>query len=277
MGVAIMLARCFVFLLCLLLPSVVFGQEFFSVMRVTDGDTLVLENGERVRLLGINAPELYPQAEEGAETARQRLQQLVKGKRVALRFSRRQRDRHGRLLAHICRADGVWLQRSLLTKGWVWVYTLGDNAPHYAEALLAYEQQARAVGRGLWRLPAYQRGRFIITAEEARQHIGRFRLVEGKVVAVTKHRDTVYVNFGDDWRQDFTIRIKAKALKRFQADGVEPTTWAAAYLRVRGWIKGLNGALIDASHAQQIEHLSDKTPSEKAKPTPCHNVIDSPK
>ena len=272
-----MRARFFLFVMGLLLPAGVFGQEWFAVMRVTDGDTLVLENGERVRLLGINAPELYPQAEQGAETARHRLHQLVDGKRITLRFSRRQRDRHGRLLAHICREDGVWLQGALLTKGWVWVYTLGDNAPHYAEALLSYERQARAAGRGLWRLPAYQRGRFIITAIEAEQHIGRFRLVEGKVVVATKHRDTVYINFGADWRQDFTIRIKAKALKRFQADGVQPTTWAGTQLRVRGWIKGLNGALIDASHAQQIEQLSQTAESAKAKQTPCDNVIDSPK
>ena len=45
------------FLFLLFVPMVSFGQEF-KVVRVIDGDTFVIEGGERVRMIGINAPDL---------------------------------------------------------------------------------------------------------------------------------------------------------------------------------------------------------------------------
>jgi len=78
------------------------------VERVIDGDTLVLEGGRRVRLLGIDAPE---RGRPGADAATARLRELVEGRRVRLEFAAplagRTEDRYGRLLARVLvgRAD----------------------------------------------------------------------------------------------------------------------------------------------------------------------------
>jgi len=252
-------------------PTFTLGYDGVYVQQVTDGDTVVLDDSRRVRLLGINAPELYPVAEAGAVRAKEQLEKLVAHKHVTLHLGKRSHDRHGRLLAHLCRdEDGAWVQGQLLQQGWAWVYTLADNAPGYARAMLAQEQQAREHKRGLWALPEYGQGAFRVTAEHTDAAIGQFRLVTGTVRQATLVRDTLYLNFGDDWRSDFTIRIRAKAIKRFQQEGYKPLTWEGRAVRVRGWLQGINGALIDVTHPQQITLLPmDDAPLQQQAATPC--------
>ncbi len=80
------------------------------VQRVVDGDTLVLSNGERVRILNIDTPEMPPRAACAAEAeralaAKARLESMIEGRVVALFAGARDRDPYGRLLRRI-EADG---------------------------------------------------------------------------------------------------------------------------------------------------------------------------
>ena len=76
------------------------------VQRVIDGDTFVLDNGERVRFIGVNAPEMTPKPPEpGAEAATKFVKDKVEGKHVWLEADGDDRDRYGRLRRYI------WLQR----------------------------------------------------------------------------------------------------------------------------------------------------------------------
>ena len=172
------------------------------------------------------------------------------------------------------------MQGRLLAQGWAWVYTLADNAPGYAAAMLERERQARQQKRGLWGMPDYGQGVFIIAADRADEAIGRFRLVEGVIYEATLVRDVLYLNFGENWRSDFTIRLKNQAVARFQEEGFKPLTWAGKSVLVRGWLQGINGALIDATHPQQITLLPITLPAKPA-PTPCAKeepqLIDSPR
>lgn len=74
--------------------------RFYRVVEVIDGDTIDLANGERVRLVGIDTPEV---GECGYEAAKQRLERLALGQRVTLRESDEDRDRYGRLLRYVDR------------------------------------------------------------------------------------------------------------------------------------------------------------------------------
>ena len=222
---------------------------------VIDGDTLVLEDGQEVRLVGIQAPKLplgrpdvkaWPLAEE----AKAALERLALGETLKLVFGGRQMDRHGRLLAHLYGANGEWLQGELLEAGLARVYSFADNRALITE-MLALEAEARAAGRGIWAEPYYR----IRTPDEAATHVGSFQLVEGRVVDAALVKGKAYLNFGADWRTDFTVALPASALKLFATAGLDPEAFEGRILRVRGWIKSFNGPMIEATHPEQIEVL----------------------
>ena len=230
-----------------------------TVTEIVDGDTVLLADGREVRLVGIQAPKLplgrsnfeaWPLAEE-SKTA---LAAMTRGRRVTLSYGGRRTDRHGRRLAHLhligAPDDGLWVQGALLSRGMARVYSFFDNRALVAE-MLARERSARVAHRGIWDHPYYR----ILNPAESVRFIGSFQLVEGRVRRVAKVRGRTYLNFGDDWRQDFTISVSAKARRMFDRSDTGLETLEGQAVRVRGWLKSLNGPMIDASHPEQIEVL----------------------
>lgn len=121
------------------------------VAAVVDGDTVRLANGERVRYLGIDAPELA--GEHGpdhayAREARERNRQLVEGRQVQLERDSDDRDRFGRLLRYVW-ADGSLIQELLVREGLAYALVIPPNT-RYAERLERAQAEARAAGRGVW-------------------------------------------------------------------------------------------------------------------------------
>ena len=228
-----------------------------TVVTVIDGDTIVLDDGRAVRLVGIQAPKL-PLGRAGFEAwplaaeAKAYLESLVLQKTVTLCLPPQAMDRHGRVLAHVVRAsDGLWIQGSLLGAGLARVYTFPDNRV-LANPMLALERQARADRTGMWGLPYYA----LRTADNVRHDVGSFQIVEGRVVDATRIRDRVYLNFGADWRTDFTIKVMARDEKRFVKNAIDILTLKGHRVRVRGWIKSRNGAMIELDHPERLEVLN---------------------
>lgn len=233
------------------------------VSEIVDGDTLVLESGLQVRLVGIQAPKL-PLGRAGFKTepmapeARVFLEQLAAGKRVDLRYGERRRDRHGRALAHVTLAGpsgepGHWLQWEMLHAGLARVYSFADNRLCIAE-LLAAERAARKAGRGIWALDSYQ----ILTAQKPGQMVrlsGSYQIVEGRIESASRRHKWVFVNFDRDWQRDFTIVIPARHWKWFQKAGYTLSGLKGRRIRVRGWLGLWNGPMIEADHPEQIERL----------------------
>src|SRR4030042_600526 len=106
----------------------VYGNELpveAVVKQVLDGDTVLLKGGEKVRYLGINAPEA--RVRKGAQgmlkpqilgrEAMTRNKQLVEGKKIQLEYDRKKRDTYGRLLAYV-RTGGVFVNGELVKEGW---------------------------------------------------------------------------------------------------------------------------------------------------------------
>jgi hypothetical protein len=81
-------------------------------------------------------------------------------------------------------------------------------------------------------------------------------LIEGRVADAVKIKGQVYLNFGQDWRKDFTITLKAKVARLFAKAGVDPLGFKGRMVRVRGWLKKYNGPMIEASHPEQIEVIA---------------------
>lgn len=226
------------------------------VVAVIDGDTVRLDNGREVRLVGIQAPKL-PLGRRGftawplADEARAKLEALIGGQPVTLHYGGAREDRHGRLLAHLTSADGtLWAQGEMLKAGLARVYSFPDNRALVAE-MLDLERAARAVRRGIWAERYYR----IRKPEETRRDIETFQLVEGRVLQAAETRDRVYLNFGPDYRTDFTVAIARRALKLF-AHPFDAKSYEGKTIRVRGWLKFINGPMIDATHPEQIEVLT---------------------
>jgi endonuclease YncB( thermonuclease family) len=225
-----------------------------TVRAVIDGDTLELDDGRRVRLAGIAAPKRpaeFPARTPwpAADAAKSALAALAEGRAVELRFGGARADRHGRVVAHLFRSDGPWLQGELLRQGWARVETTVENRAE-AAAMLKLEEAARRAGRGLWREPYYA----VRRADAALPREG-FHLVEGRVVRAARRRDGVFLDFGDDWRRDFSVRVPGAALKPFREAGLDPLALEGALVRVRGWLRWSHGPLIEIDHPEAIELL----------------------
>lgn len=228
----------------------------FKVVDVVDGDTVRLDNGRQVRFVGIQAPKLplgrknFPEWPLAAE-AKSALEKLCLHQSVTLYYGDTKEDRHGRILAHLLTEDGVWLQGDMLQKGLARVYTFPDNR-RLATDMLAQEQNARQHKRGIWPLAFYA----IRQPNHLNKDIGTFQVIEGRVLETAKVKGTVYLNFGDDWRSDFTIAINSKARRIFDKEGIDLLALKDKKVRVRGWLKKRNGPMIEASHPEQIELLN---------------------
>ena len=117
------------------------------VVRVIDGDTVVLEGGEHLRYLGIDTPELN---ECYGREAFLFNADLVKGKTLALYFDRQKRDRYHRLLAYAFLEDGTFVNVWLVRQGYATTWILSPNIAQ-GHAILDAENIARSAGRGLWK------------------------------------------------------------------------------------------------------------------------------
>lgn len=228
-----------------------------KVVDVVDGDTVALAapvmGATQVRLVGIQAPKL-PLGRPGfapwplADESRQALVTLTLGKDVRLSFGGADHDRHGRLLAHLHDDAGTWVQGRMLETGMARVYSFADNRALVAD-MLALEARARDARRGIWGHPFYA----VRGPADTRRDVGTFQLVEGRVLKAAKVKSTVYLNFGDDWRTDFTVVLDAKARKLFRRAKRDPLAYEGRTVRVRGWLKSFNGPMIAATHPEQIE------------------------
>ena len=119
-------------------------------------------------------------------------------------------DRHGRHLAHLQTSDGVWVQGRMLASGMARVYSFPDNRSLVPE-LLTQETLARENTQGIWAHPFYA----IRTPNEVAALIGRFEVVEGLILHAADVKKRIYLNFGEDWRTDFTVSIERKIQKLF--------------------------------------------------------------
>ncbi len=228
------------------------------VLAVSDGDTVVLDSGLKVRLIGIQAPKL-PVGRNGyqawplADRARQALSDLTLGRLVQIRYGGSERDRHGRVLGQVyVGEDEIWAQRAMLLKGLARVYSFRDNRLCLDELLRA-ETTARALGAGIWDGVDFYAVRSADRPLAILERAGRYELVEGRVLNADRVRQRVYLNFGPVWKQDFTIIIERSGLRVFERAGIDPLDYEGALIRVRGWIEDADGPRIEVTHPEQIE------------------------
>ncbi len=125
----------------------------------------------------------------------------------------------------------------------------GDHA--FIRRLLMLEDAARRSRLGLWALAPYR----VHPAGDARRAVGAFNLVEGAPATAVKRGGRVYLNFGENYREDFTASAKSGLARAWAKMGLDLETLGGASLRIRGHVAWINGPSIDLTHPLQIELL----------------------
>jgi len=194
------------------------------VARIIDGDSfiLALTDGTElsVRLSAIQAPRTAQRAARAwpyAQESRAGLSALIKGRNVQLYYGGETRDRFGRAVAQVYTVDqndqpDLWVQGEMVRLGLARVYSWKGELADLT-ALYEFETDARNRNRGIWSSSFYAVRK--PDPDPLAQYVDSLQIVEGIVTSTADVRGRIYLNFGSDYRTDFTIAIAKKNVKRF--------------------------------------------------------------
>ena len=205
------------------------GYGFSAVKTVYDGDTLVLDDGRKVRLLGINTPEVQhhnQSGEAGGEEAKQWLINALKNTTIRLEIGAEKTDKYGRTLAHVFTDQKVHINVQLVAAGLAAVNIYPTNLL-YVNELLAAQEHAERAGLGIWKQANYQ-PIDVSEVDKTASLSHQWRRIRGQVSAIHYTKKYVYLEFTDH----FDARIEREWLSLFP----NVATYPNKRLEVRGWL-----------------------------------------
>lgn len=242
--------------LCDVKPSSMTGGAWrkAEIKRVVDGDTLELAGGDRVRIIGVNAPETAKFGKPGdplGKEAWKRLQALTDvAEPFYFRKDRDVKDRYGRFLLHPFFKDGRNLTAALLQEGWGFHVVLPPN-DWQADCYRQAEQMATANRQGVWGLVHYKP----VSSKALDALHGGYSRVKGKVESVVLTKSVAWVEL----EGHVSLKVAKKDLKNVEGDVWRRLVEAAQnkrvatlpMLEVRGWAS--DRRQWDQKMRQQIE------------------------
>ena len=221
-----------------------------KVTEVIDGDTFRTQNGETIRLLGINTPEM---GNPGADIAKDFLLLLILNKNVRLKKDITDKDDYGRLLRYVY-VNGNFINAELVRMGYAETRFYPPDTL-YRKELEGLEKIAVRNRRGLWSFSVFQApdtsGIFvhpvpekeityeIISWRDAAKYYGQTKIVEGKIVVSNNTGKVCFLNFHKNWRKYFTAVIFASDFNRFPSNPED--YYLNRKVRVKGLIKEYKG------------------------------------
>ena len=217
------------------------------VVEIIDARTFRLADGREVVLAGIE-----PVVTEKA-TRTSALSAILAGRDVTLRGEDDTPDRYGRQPAFVFLAPSETLvQGQLLAQGEA-LFSGAVTDKDCASVLTAAEAEARQAKRGTWADPTA-----IKNAEspgDILTGIGRFTVVEGRVLSVRQAGATTYLNFGRSWTRGFAATISRRMVAAFEAAGTGVKSFENRRIRVRGFVEARGGPRIELLRVGQVELL----------------------
>lgn len=219
------------------------------------GTSFTTQDGQEVRLAGVMAPGQDGQTVTAAtaDGARAALADVLRGGSVTLAATDAP-DRYGRVVAQVF-AGGAWVQGQLLSSGVL--RTSPDHASALcARQLLEGEDHARASETGHWRDGAFA----LRTPEQLKARVGTFQVVEGDVTTASTKNGRAYINFGADYKTDFTVTVEQDDLKLFRQARFDVKKLTGKHVRVRGWVELYNGPEMVVSTPAAIQILDEPAP-----------------
>ncbi len=205
-----------------------------TIAAIYDGDTVRLTDGQVLRFIGVNAPEVRHEqtpAEPYADAATAAVYGVMPpGTPVTLTYDGERHDHYQRLLAHVFLPDGTNLQAWMLRQGYGQLLAISPNLS-YLPCYQAAENEARSTGRGLWALPYYHP----VDAARLTAKFTGFRAVRG-VVRNIRHRDGItWLALSDK----FSLKIHDRDRQYFS--GLEMNHWRNRTVVARGYVVASHG------------------------------------
>jgi endonuclease YncB( thermonuclease family) len=202
------------------------------VSHVVDGDTLALAGGRKLRLIGIDTPELGRDGvpdEPLARAAQAAVHRFLGGRSAEVQVlpGIEREDRHRRLLAHVFDGGGRNLSEHLLRQGLAYQVTVPPNE-RLSECYQGAESEARRLLRGLWRFPP-------LDAARLPEDVDGFRRIAGRAGAFAKGKGVTRI----DLDGALTLRIADADLHRF--DRALLAEVPGRRVEVRGWLYRYQG------------------------------------
>ncbi|MCK1419898.1 thermonuclease family protein [Bradyrhizobium sp. 180] len=219
------------------------------VAAIVDARSVRLDDGREIRLIGI----------ETTATTKQALTSLLAGRDVALRGTDDTPDRYGRQGAFVFVGESdISVQATLLAQGDA-IVSAEITDKDCAAALMASEAEARRQKMGSWADPSAIKN--AESPDDILAGIGRFMVVEGKVLSVRQAGAMTYLNFGRNWTRGFAATISRRTLPAFENAGITLKSLENRRIRVRGWVEGNTGPRIDIRLVGQVELLGANEPT----------------
>lgn len=243
-------------------PLVETGRETVNV--AVDGIRLMLNNGQVVELAGIDIPGMNSPKDPGdfPLQAKAALDQIFATDKDIILYQTRDKDmgrtnRMGHILAHIVQKPGnIWMQAYLVRQGLARVAPTPRN-PEMAAQLYAIEQTARENKVGMW---AEDTGFGIYPTSAPIDAREQFIIAQGTVAKAAIVNNRVYLNFGDNWRTDFSVGIDPDVRRAMAKTGIDSLQLQGKEIRIRGWVREYNGPFVDLETPAQIELMDGSKP-----------------
>jgi endonuclease YncB( thermonuclease family) len=219
------------------------------VTAIVDARSVRLDDGREIRLTGI----------QSTATTKQTLTSLLVGRDVSLRGTDDTPDRYGRQSALLFVGESeTSVQATLLAQGDA-IASAEIADKDCAAALMSAEAEARRQKKGNWADPLAIKN--AESPDDILAGIGRFMVVEGKVLSVRQAGAMTYLNFGQNWTRGFAVTISKRNLPAFENAGMTLKSLEKRRIRVRGWVEGTTGPRIDVLRVGQVELLGANEPT----------------
>jgi micrococcal nuclease len=198
-----------------------FSGDSGQVIVVYDGDTVQIrfDDGRvrKARLIGIDAPEMEDEREDVrflAYTAKRFAFFHLYRKRVNIEYDWERTDKYGRILVYVWTEETGLFNEYILEEGYAFVFTKFPFKTDYRKRFIAAERRARNFGKGLWKEEPF----LIISAKDARAHVGELLSVRYVCVDVRRRGNFVYLNSSGDFsavipREKISLFPEISALK----------------------------------------------------------------
>ena len=225
----------------------------YRVSRILDDLTLMLDNGQIVRLTGLDLPGRFKdETPEHVIESYHILKELFLNQPITLyQTQNAKKGRTNRMdhqLGHVVRSkDKVWAQGTLLINGLARM-RISEHNPELSRDMAQNEQKAISSQKGLWSKESYD----LKTPDSTENHVSSFQVVEGVVQSVAAIKNNIYLNFGQNWKTDFTISIPLKLRRDFLSHDIDPLKLQGKKIQARGWIQSYNGPYIKLSHVNHF-------------------------
>lgn len=245
-------------------PNLVRNPAPLAVDKVIDALHFLASDKTIYVLPNLRTPENIPDLDK---KSKDRLEALLKGQRCTLYQTKLpdlgRTDRMSNKIAQLeCGADRTWIEGQLVREGLAMVWPDPSN-PELLNDLYKQEQKARQEKLGIWA----ENGTEIQTPETVKTHLNSVQIVEGRVENASLTKNNLYLNFEQNWKEDFTIGISRQLQKEFSKQNISLQSLKGRYIRVRGWVRNYNGPYIELEQTGQLELIDKPSQSSLLQPT----------